>query len=151
MRVSTKGRYAIRVLIDMAKNGETDFHPLHELATHQGLSEKYLEAILGTLVKNNILDGARGKGGGYKLTKPASELTVWEILNAIETAMTPVECVDNDKNGCDRADICPTLPMWKDFAKIIKDYFSGITIKQLVSKAPPKKLLVTKSVFYATN
>ncbi len=131
MRVSTKGRYAVRVIIDMAENGESEFHPLHILAERQGLSEKYLEAILGTLVKNNILEGARGKGGGYKLAKPAAELTIWEILSVIETSMSPVECVDNDKNGCDRADICPTLTMWKDFAKIIHDYFSGITIKQL--------------------
>lgn len=136
MRVSTKGRYAIRVLIDMAHYGESDFHPLHELAARQGLSEKYLEAILGTLVKNQVLEGARGKGGGYKLAKPAKELTVWDVLSVIETSMSPVECVDNDKNGCDRADICPTLPMWKDFAKIIHDYFSGITIQQLARKAP---------------
>ena len=136
MRVSTKGRYAIRVLIDMAQRGETDFHPLHELAARQKLSEKYLEAILGTLVKNQILEGARGKGGGYKLAKPAAELTVWEILNTIETSISPVECVADGKNGCERADFCPTLPMWKDLAKIIKDYFSGITIKQLARKAP---------------
>lgn len=135
MRVSTKGRYAIRVLIDMAQRGETDFHPLHELAARQRLSEKYLEAILGTLVKNQILEGARGKGGGYRLAKPSKELTVWDVLNVIETSMSPVECVDNGKNGCDRANICPTLPMWKDFAKIIHDYFSGITIHQLVKKA----------------
>ena len=136
MRVSTKGRYAIRVLIDMAQYGESDFHPLHELAARQGLSEKYLEAILGTLVKNQVLEGARGKGGGYKLAKPATELTVWEILSVIETSISPVECVDDEKNGCDRADICPTLPMWKDLAKIIKDYFSGITIAQLAHKVP---------------
>ena len=140
MRVSTKGRYAIRVLIDMAQYGESDFHPLHELAERQGLSEKYLEAILGTLVKNQVLEGARGKGGGYKLAKPAKELTVWDVLSVIETSMSPVECVDNDKNGCDRADICPTLPMWKDFAKIIYDYFSGITIHQLVKNAPDSKI-----------
>ena len=136
MRVSTKGRYAIRVIIDMAKSGETEFHPLHILAERQGMSEKYLEAILGVLVKNNILEGARGKGGGYKLAKPAAELTVWEILSVIETSISPVECVADGKNGCERADICPTLPMWKDLAKIIKDYFSGITIKQLARKAP---------------
>ena len=135
MRVSTKGRYAIRVLIDMAQRGVTDFHPLHELAARQRLSEKYLEAILGTLVKNQILEGARGKGGGYRLAKPSKELTVWDVLSVIETSMSPVECVDNGKNGCDRANICPTLPMWKDFAKIIHDYFSGITIHQLVKKA----------------
>ena len=136
MRVSTKGRYAIRVIIDMAENGETEFHPLHNLAERQGLSEKYLEAILGTLVKNNVLEGARGKGGGYKLAKPATELTVWEILSVIETSISPVECVADGKNGCDRADVCPTLPMWKDLAKIIKDYFSGITVEQLARKAP---------------
>ena len=140
MRVSTKGRYAIRVLIDMAQNGESNFHPLHELAARQGLSEKYLEAILGTLVKNNILEGARGKGGGYKMAKSSKELTVWDVLSVIETSMSPVECVDNGKNGCDRADICPTLPMWKDFAKIIYDYFSAITIHQLVKKAPDSKI-----------
>ena len=136
MRVSTKGRYAIRVLIDMAQYGESDYHPLHELAARQGLSEKYLEAILGTLVKHKILEGARGKGGGYKLAKPAAELTVWDVLSVIETSMSPVECVEKDKNGCDRANICPTLSMWKDFSKIIKDYFSGITVGQLARKAP---------------
>ena len=134
MRVSTKGRYAVRVIIDMAENGETEFHPLHNLAERQKLSEKYLEAILGTLVKHKILEGARGKGGGYKLAKPAAKLTVWEILNVIETSMGPVECVDNGKSGCDRADICPTLPMWKTLEGIIHDYFSGITIEQLARK-----------------
>jgi Rrf2 family iron-sulfur cluster assembly transcriptional regulator len=124
----------------MAENGETEFHPLHNLAERQKLSEKYLEAILGTLVKHKILEGARGKGGGYKLAKPAAELTVWEILNVIETSMGPVECVTESKNGCDRADICPTLSMWKDFAKIIYDYFSGITIHQLVKNAPDSKI-----------
>ena len=139
MRVSTKGRYAVRVIIDMAENGETEFHPLHNLAERQKLSEKYLEAILGTLVKNKILEGARGKGGGYKLAKPAAELTIWEILNVIETSMGPVECVTESKNGCDRADICPTLPMWKTLAGIIHDYFSGITIEQLVKRKPIEK------------
>lgn len=138
MRVSTKGRYAVRVIIDMAENGETEFHPLHNLAERQKLSEKYLEAILGTLVKHKILEGARGKGGGYKLAKPVAELTVWEILNVIETSMGPVECVDNGKSGCDRADICPTLPMWMDLAKIIQDYFTGITIEQLTRKISKK-------------
>ena len=138
MRVSTKGRYAVRVIIDMAENGEAEFHPLHNLAERQGLSEKYLEAIRGVLVKNNLLEGARGKGGGYKLAKPAAELTVWEILSVIETSMGPVECVSDGKSGCDRADICPTLPMWKDLAKIIKDYFTGITISQLVKQKPTK-------------
>ena len=136
MRVSTKGRYAIRVIIDMAENGESEFHPRHHLAARQGLSEKYLEASLGTLVKNHILEGARGKGGGYKLAKPAADLTVWEILSVIETSMGPVECVTDGKSGCDRADVCPTLPMWKDLAKIIKDYFTGITIEKLARKAP---------------
>lgn len=139
MRVSTKGRYAVRVIIDMAENGETEFHPLHNLAERQKLSEKYLEAILGTLVKHKILEGARGKGGGYKLAKPAAELTIWEILNVIETSMGPVECVTESKNGCDRADICPTLPMWKNLAGIIHDYFSGITIEQLVKRKPIEK------------
>ena len=139
MRVSTKGRYAVRVIIDMAENGETEFHPLHNLAERQELSEKYLEAILGTLVKNKILEGARGKGGGYKLAKPAAELTVWDVLSVIETSMSPVECVEKDKNGCDRADICPTLSMWKTLAGIIHDYFSGITIEQLVKRKPIEK------------
>jgi Rrf2 family iron-sulfur cluster assembly transcriptional regulator len=123
----------------MAENGETEFHPLHNLAERQKLSEKYLEAILGTLVKNKILEGARGKGGGYKLAKPAAELTVWDVLSVIETSMSPVECVEKDKNGCDRADICPTLPMWKTLAGIIHDYFSGITIEQLVKRKPIEK------------
>ena len=131
MRVSTKGRYAIRVIIDMAENGEAEFHPLHNLAERQGLSEKYLEAILGVLVKNNVLEGARGKGGGYKLAKPAAELTVWEILSVIETSISPVDCVADGKNGCDRADICPTLPMWKEFNETLQNFFRKYTIEEL--------------------
>jgi len=134
MRVSTKGRYAIRVLIDMAQNGESEFHPLHALAARQGISEKYLEAILGALVKTNVLEGARGKGGGYKMAKPSEELTVWEILKGIETSMGPVECVSEGRNGCDRAESCPTLSMWQDFSTLVHDYFSGITISQLAQK-----------------
>lgn len=139
MRVSTKGRYALRVMIDMAKNGVGEFVPLHILADRQGISEKYLENILGLLVRNGLVAGVRGKGGGYRLSRKSSEYNVWEILSKTETSSSPVECLENGA-GCARAEFCPTLPMWKGLNEVIRSYLESITLEQLVQNAPKTNL-----------
>ncbi len=124
MLVSTKGRYALRVMIDLAEHQATGRIPLKEIAQRQGISEKYLENILSTLVRANMLSGMRGKGGGYLLTRPPERYT--------EGSLAPVACLDGDCNGCERSESCPTLDMWRGLDKLINEYLDGITIEDLV-------------------
>lgn len=132
MMVSTRGRYALRVMIDLAKQDRENYIPLKDIAERQGISEKYLESIVKALTKGNVLEGLRGKGGGYRLTKAPEEYTVYEILALTEGSLAPVSCLEVDGKACERAAECPTLPMWKDLDKIIRDFFQGITIADLV-------------------
>ena len=115
MLVSTKGRYALRVMVDLAEHQAAGRIPLKEIAARQGISEKYLENILATLVRANMLSGMRGKGGGYVLTRPPEQYTV------------------GDCKGCSRSDECPTLDVWKNLDKLINDYLDGVTLDQLVA------------------
>ena len=131
MRISTKGRYALRVMIDLAKNGKDDFVKLQEIAERQQISEKYLEGILGSLVRGKLLTGARGKAGGYKLNCDPAKCSVWQILSLVETSVSPVACLDGAKNTCDRAKNCATLPIWKELHAMIKDYLDGVKLDQL--------------------
>ena len=130
--ISTKGRYAIRVMIDLAEQNSEKFIPLEEIANRQGISKKYLEIILKTLVQNNLLKGLRGKGGGYKLTRKPSEYTVGEILKLTdEENLMIVSCL-KDCLPCERRNICKTLPMWKNFDRLTNEFFFGITLENLV-------------------
>ena len=119
MLVSTKGRYALRVMVDLAEHQAAGRIPLKEIAARQGISEKYLENILATLVRANMLSGMRGKGGGYVLTRPPEQYTVGEILRLTEGSLAPVACLDGDCKGCSRSDECPTLGVWKNLDKLI--------------------------------
>ena len=121
MLVSTKGRYALRVMVDLAEHQAAGRIPLKEIAARQGISEKYLENILATLVRANMLLGMRGKGGGYVLTRPPEQYTVGEILRLTEGSLAPVACLDGDCKGCSRSDECPTLDVWKNLDKLIND------------------------------
>lgn len=134
MMISTKGRYALRVMIDLAENNNGQYIPLKEIADRQGISEKYLESIISLLVKANFLSGLRGKGGGYKLTKQPYQYTVGSILRLTEDSLAPVACLQKKPNICQRASECSTLPMWEKLDKIIDDFFEGISIADL-SKA----------------
>jgi Rrf2 family protein len=130
--ISTKGRYAIRVMIDLAEQNSEKFIPLEEIANRQGISKKYLEIILKTLVQNNLLKGLRGKGGGYKLTRKPSEYTVGEILKLTdEENLMIVSCL-KDCSPCERRNTCKTLPMWKNFDRLTNEFFFGITLENLV-------------------
>lgn len=132
MIVSTRGRYALRVLIDLADREEHEFVPLKDITEKEGISKKYLESIMTLLSKNNMVEGMHGKGGGYRLNRPASEYTVGEILRLTEGDLTPVACLAADAKACERADKCKTLPMWEGLYKVVNDYLDGITIADLL-------------------
>ena len=131
MLVSTKGRYALRVMVDLAEHQAAGRIPLKEIAARQGISEKYLENILATLVRANMLSGMRGKGGGYVLTRPPEQYTVGEILRLTEGSLAPVACLSCEE-PCERADSCRTIGMWRRFEEITNEYFDGITVKDLM-------------------
>lgn len=131
--ISTRGRYALRVMIDLAEHQTDAYIPLKEIAQRQEISEKYLESILKTLVQNRLLTGLRGKGGGYRLTRSPEEYTVGSILRLTEVGMAPVACLEPDALPCPRAASCRTLPMWKEFNSIMNNYFDGVTIADLLA------------------
>ncbi len=132
MMISTRGRYALRVMIDLAQQNNDGYVPLKEIAARQEISEKYLESILKMLVKGKILTGLRGKGGGYRLNKAPEEYTVTEILELTEESLAPVSCLENDAEPCSRASECRTLGMWKGLDQLIRNYFDNITLADLI-------------------
>ena len=134
MVVSTKGRYALRVMIDMAKYGKDSYVTLGDIADRQGLSEKYLESIIKLLVQNGLVKGLRGKNGGYKLNKDASEITAWDIISITENDFYVVSCMNPDAPKCDRVASCVTLPMWKEFSEEMEAFFRKYTIADLAAK-----------------
>ena len=129
--ISTKGRYALRVMLDLTENQKDGYIPLHDIAKRQEISEKYLEAILPALIKNGFLEGLRGKGGGYRLSREPESYTVGSILKLLENGLAPVTCLESEQNKCERAADCKTLPMWGKLYKMIDDYFEGITLVDL--------------------
>ncbi|MBQ7621561.1 MAG: Rrf2 family transcriptional regulator [Candidatus Methanomethylophilaceae archaeon] len=129
--VSTKGRYALRIMIDMAEQEPDVAVPLKDIANRQALSLKYLESIMPNLKEHGLVTAVAGKGGGYKLTKPASEYTVGEILRVSEDQIAPVACL-NDGFVCTRADTCKTLPMWRKLDSVISDYLDTVKLTDLL-------------------
>lgn len=134
MLLSTKGRYALRVMIDLAENQKDGYVPLKETADRQEISEKYLEGILKTLVQQNMLTGVRGKGGGYRLTRPPENYTVGEILRLTEGSLAPVACLESGARPCPRMAQCRTLPMWEGLDRLISQYLDGITVADLMRR-----------------
>ncbi|MBQ8535931.1 MAG: RrF2 family transcriptional regulator [Clostridia bacterium] len=134
MLISTRGRYALRVLTDLAENQGAGYIPMKDVAQRQGISLKYLERILPVLAKNQYIEGVQGKGGGYKLTRSPEAYRVGDILRLTEGDLAPVACLEPDAKPCPRAQSCPTLQMWTDFHKLINDHFDGITLADLMKK-----------------
>lgn len=134
MKISTKGRYAIRVMIDLAEHNTGEFITLMDVAQRQEISEKYLEAIVSILSKNELLISLRGKGGGYKLAKAPEKYTVGSILKLTEGSLAPVACLEKKSNNCSRASECKTVEMWKGLNKLIDDYLENITIADLLDE-----------------
>lgn len=137
MKISTRGRYALRVMIDLAEQNLDAYIPLKEVAERQEISRKYLESIAQVLSKAGLIEGAHGKGGGYKLTRSPADYTVAEILRLTEGSLAPVACLEGATNECLRADSCRTLPMWTEFERLVNDYFEGITVADLAKTSMP--------------
>jgi len=135
MMISTRGRYALRVLLDLAyHNGSDGFIPMKAIADRQGISKKYMEQIMPALTKNGLVEGVHGKGGGYRLTKPANDYCVGEILRATEGDLAPVVCVSSKAaaDPCERLDCCPTAKMWAEFNRITNEYFDSVRLTDLL-------------------
>lgn len=130
--ISTRGRYALRVMIDIAENGDGGYIPLNDIATRQGISEKYLESILVILTRGGLLNGLRGKGGGYKLTKAPQEYTLGNILRLTEGSLAPVACLKDGALPCGKKDACKTLPVWEEFYQVINGFLDGKTLADVV-------------------
>ena len=132
MMVSTKGRYALRVMIDLAENYGNGFVPMKEVAKRQNISLKYLERILPVLTKNKMIEGLQGKGGGYRLTSAPDSYRVGDILRLTEGDLAPVACLSCNADACEHSETCKTLPMWSEFYKLTNTYFDGITLSDIM-------------------
>lgn len=136
--ISTRGRYALRVMLDIAEQETDGYIPLNQIAERQGMPIKYLEIILKSLVANGLLKGHRGKGGGYRLTRPPEAYTVGEVLGLTENSLAPVACLNPGAPPCPRGGSCRTLPMWKRFDAMTHDFFFGMTLKDLIDEGTAK-------------
>ena len=134
MKISTKGRYALRMMIDLAQNQGDGYVSLKDIANRQEIYKKYLEQIVAILNKPDVLRTNRGYQGGYRLAKNANEYTVGDILRLTEGGLAPVSCLDNSPILCDRAEDCITLPIWKGLYKVISEYLDSITLQDIVDK-----------------
>lgn len=128
MMISTRGRYALRVMIDLAEHAGEGYIPMKEVAKRQGVSLKYIERIMPALSKNGLVEGVHGKGGGYRLCRTPEEYTVGEILRLTDGDLAPVSCLECNAKPCSRKETCKTLPMWQEFYRMTNDYFDSITL-----------------------
>lgn len=137
MLISTKGRYALRVLVDMAEHQNGEYVPLRDIAARQDISEKYLESIVKVLVREGVLTGLRGKGGGYQFRRSPEQLTVGEVLRLCEGTLSPVSCLMENAKPCARMSDCRTYPLWKGLNQVISQYLDGVTIADLCRQETP--------------
>lgn len=134
MIVSTRGRYALRVLIDMAEHADEERIPLKEIAERQVISQKYIESIMTLLSKNGFVDGVHGKGGGYKLNKAPEEYKVGDILRLTEGTLAPVACLEKGAPKCEKKAVCRTIPMWSKLDELIEGYLDSVSVADLMKK-----------------
>ena len=130
--ISTRGRYAIRVMIDLAENDRGRYIPLKDIAERLGISKKYLEIILREMVAGNLVVGSSGKGGGYKLCRKPEDYTLDEVLELMEGSLSPVACLAAEENSCPRQAFCQTLPLWTEYDRLIHDFFHSRRLSDLL-------------------
>ncbi len=133
--ISTRGRYAIRVMIDLAEHDNGSYVPLKDIAARQEISKKYLEIIVKDMVRGGLLAGASGKGGGYRLVRRPEDYSVGEILELMEGSLATVACLADGAMPCPRAAACETLPLWEEYDRLTHDFFYGKRLSELVKKA----------------
>lgn len=134
MKISTKGRYALRMLLDLAERREEGYIALKDIAKRQGISKKYLEQIVPILNRSDLLRTNRGNQGGYMLVKSPDKYTVGEILRLTEGSFAPVACVGKNPEECARSAECPTLPVWQGLYNVISEYLDGITLQDMIDQ-----------------
>ena len=134
MIVSTKGRYALRVMVRFALHGGGDYIPLKQIAEEESISQKYLESIMTTLSKAGFVDAVHGKGGGYRLNRKPGEYTVGSILKLTEGSLAAVSCTTQGPAACSRSTCCQTKPMWDKLDKMIDEFFEGVTLADLLEE-----------------
>ena len=134
MIVSTKGRYALRVMVNLAQHGQEDYIPLKEIAESEGISQKYLETIMTVLSKAGFVDAVHGKGGGYRLNRAPASYSVGSILKLTEGSLATVSCTTQGPAACARSSCCHTLPMWEKLDKLVDDFFEAYTLADLLSE-----------------
>lgn len=132
--ISSRGRYALRVLADLARQTPGVYVPLKDIAAREELSQKYSEAIMTTLSKGGLVEGIHGKGGGYRLSRKPEEYSLAEILTLTEGCLAPVSCLCDGASPCDRSTPCPTLPVWEELERIITEYLSSVTLADILPK-----------------
>lgn len=132
--ISTKGRYALRVLTALAEKGVDEYIPLKVISEEQHISQKYLESIMGMLSKAGLVVGVHGKGGGYRLSRPPEECRLGDILRVTEGPLAPVVCLREDAPPCEISSICRTLKMWRELDEMIEDFFDSRTIRDLMEE-----------------
>lgn len=132
MIVSTKGRYALRVMIDLAEQNKSERVPLKEIAERQQISQKYIESIMTMLSKNGFVDAVHGKGGGYMLNKKPEEYKVGDILRLTEGTLSPVACLEKGAEECPRKNVCRTLPMWTKLDELVENYLDSVSLADLM-------------------
>lgn len=132
MLVSTRGRYALRVMIDLAENRNGSYIPMKDIAERQEISQKYMEKIMSLLTKGNLVEGLHGKGGGYRLNREPTEYTIGDVLRVAEGSLAPIACLDSNNPQCEREANCRTLPMWKELDRRISEYLDSITVADLM-------------------
>ena len=132
MMISTRGRYALRILIDLAEHQQDGYITLKEAADRQEISQKYLESIIKILVRVDYVEGVRGKGGGYRLSRPANEISVQDVLQLTEGTLVPVACLEDGAKPCSRRADCRTISLWEGLDQVVSEYLSGYTIQDLI-------------------
>ncbi|MCL2079495.1 MAG: Rrf2 family transcriptional regulator [Oscillospiraceae bacterium] len=138
MKISTKGRYALRMILDLAENKNKGYISLKEIAERQNISKQYLEQIVSLLHTSNILRANRGKQGGYMLAKEPEEITVGQILRITEGSLAPIACLDDEINQCERTEFCKTLPMWNGLYTVINEYVDAVTVQSIIDQYTEK-------------
>jgi Rrf2 family protein len=134
MKVSTKGRYALRIMLDLAMHNSGELVPLKDIARRQGITLKYMEQIISPLSKAGFVQSLRGSSGGYRLARNPSDYTVGSILRVLEGPLAPTACLETDINECPRAESCPTISFWNGLNKVINDYVDSVTLEDLVNE-----------------
>lgn len=142
MKVSTKGRYALRMMVDLAVIGSGEFVSLRDVAKRQEVSTKYMEQIVGSLTRSGYLNSIKGSQGGYRLARRANEYTVGDILRTTEGCLAPVPCLTMQNNDCPRASTCPTLPFWEGLAQAIGAYVDSVTLNDLAQQAKTQNIII---------